>query len=88
MFIKAFTTNWYAYSNPNEYGEDFLYLRYDMKHIATIQYHTPTRQDDAHYCDVYFKDGQHKRYFNINEVEFLSVEEMKEFTTKVFNDGG
>ena len=77
MFIKAFTTNWWTYSNPGEYGENFLYLRYDMEHIASIKYHEPVGNGDAHYCDVYFKDGQHKRYFNINEVEFLSKEELK-----------
>ena len=86
MFIKAFTTNWYAYSNPEEYGENFLYLRYDMEHIATIQYHMPIRQGDDHYCDVYFKNGQHKRYFNINEVEFLSEKEMTKFIEDKSNE--
>ena len=77
MFIKAFVTNWYAYSNENEHGENFLYLRYNDKSVATIQYHEPVRSGDAHCCDVYFKDGQHKRYFNINEIEFLSKEELE-----------
>ena len=79
MFIKAFITNWYAYSNENEYGENFLYLRYKDKSVATIRYHEPAGDGDAHYCDVYFKDGQYKRYFNINEVEFFSEKEMEEF---------
>ena len=82
MFIKAFTNNWYTYSNENEYGTDYLYLRYDMEHIASIQYHEHAGDGDAHYCDVYFKDGQHKRYFNINEIEFLSAEELKAWGDK------
>ena len=77
MFIKAFTNNWYAYSNPSEYGENYLYMRHDMDHIVCIKYHEPAGNGDAHYCDVYFWNGENKRYFNINEIEFFSVEEKK-----------
>lgn len=86
MFIKAFTNNWWTYTSQEEYGENFLYLRHDMEHIVCIQYHTPDGDGDAHYCDVYFWNGENKRYFNLNEIEFFSDKEKKELNAKELYD--
>ena len=38
--------------------------------VIKIDYHTPLGEGDAHYCDVLFSDGNSRRVFRPDSIDF------------------
>ena len=68
MKVKAVYKE-YVTSNESDYHYIGQYMDMDRE-VIFIEYHEPSGEGDAHYCDVGFKGGTVKRIFRPDTVEF------------------
>jgi hypothetical protein len=59
------------YATSNESDHHFIgQLKNTDREVMLIEYHEPSGEGDAHYCDVGFKSGTVKRIFRPDTIEF------------------
>ena len=52
--------------------EDWYVGKKDAKGnaVVKVEYHSPSGEGDAHYCDVHFDNGKRRRVFKPDNIDF------------------
>lgn len=66
--VVSVSWNWFVTESA---GEEFSQHRLSGD-TEMIVYHEAAGIGDQHYCDIIMKDGNSKRVFNLNAIEFES----------------
>ena len=70
MQITKLTTNWFAWNNGHESGEEYAEYEVGKQGVVDILEHRPTDPNDKWFYNIAFEGGGMKRIFNPNTVLF------------------
>ena len=70
MQITKLTTNWFAWVDAHEKGEDYTNYEVGKEGVVEITEHRPTDPNDKWFYDITFEGGGMKRVFNPDTVLF------------------